>query len=126
MKSVLCICFMSCINRSINIFCTLLLNLLMKIIWKYVRNKWHKDKSYDLVNCIFRWAIKLFLLIYIIWNIITEAHQETVSSIYGFKVNAEKNLKTTDDQCFPLSGSTVIGKVSFFPCMKIYSKTCST
>lgn len=56
-----------------------------------MRDKWHKDKNCDVVNCAFRWAIEWFLFIYIT----AEAHHETVSSIYGFKVNAEKDLKTT-------------------------------
>lgn len=42
---------------------------------------------------------------------ITEVHKETVSSLYCFKVGAEKDLDTTTNQCHLLSGNAVTMQV---------------
>lgn len=40
---------------------------------------------------------------------ITEVHQETVSSLFCFKVRVEKDLGMTTDQCLPLGMSNNVG-----------------
>lgn len=63
---------------------------------------------------------------------IMEVHKETVSSLYFFKVGAEKDLDTTTNQCHLLdtttnqchllSGNTVTMKVILSSCKNLLEK----